>query len=73
MIMMTPRKALEIQASHVAHYAARCPDLAAKVAAMTKLDGVDLDVEMTVIQINKIIPRGGDIEIMCGLDPNRYD
>jgi len=67
-IKMTPREALAIQAKHIAHYSRLKSGLAELVAAKTNLRGLDLDAEYTIFEINERIPRGGDIEHLCGLD-----
>jgi len=66
-IKMTPREALKIQAEHVAWYGKHRADLAQVVAAMTNISGLDLDAELSIIEINRRIPRGGDIEHLCGI------
>jgi hypothetical protein len=68
MITLTKAQALAIQAMHIAHYAPLCPDLAAKVAAITKADQLKDDVEYDIITINRHIPRGSAIEHLCGVD-----
>jgi hypothetical protein len=68
MIKITPRDALTRQARDIAHYAKYRPNLAAEVAAKTNIAGIDLDAELSIIEINERIPRGGSIEAMCGLD-----
>ena len=72
-IMLTPKEALEIQERHVKHYgefySGGVEALREKLKSMTNLDGIDLDVKYSVIEINKRIPRGGDIEyIVFGKD-----
>ena len=64
---MTPREALAIQATQVQHYSRHRADLAEFVAAQTDVKGVDLDVELSMREINRRIPRGGDIERFCGI------
>jgi hypothetical protein len=71
MITMTKAEALKIQAEHVAWYSRLCPNLAEKVAAMTTADALEDDKQYPVTIINEHIPRGGDIEYLCGLQqPN---
>lgn len=59
---------LAIQAKQVAHYAPCCPDLAAKVAAITTADLLEDGVPYDIATINIHIPRGQAIEHLCGLD-----
>lgn len=66
--MMTKAQALEIQRKHIEWYAPLCPDLAAKVAAITTADQLKDDVDYDIITINKHIPRGSAIEHICGVD-----
>lgn len=68
MITMTAREALAIQAKQVKHYGHLRADLAAVVAEHTDVAGIDLDTPMSIIDINKRIPRGSQIEWMCGID-----
>jgi hypothetical protein len=68
MIMMTPAKALEVQARQVAHYSARYPQVAALVAAATNVSGLEMDKEYDVATLNRHIPRGGKIEDLLGVD-----
>jgi len=74
-IVMTKAEALKIQAEQVAWYsrAGDRPWLAEKVAAMTTADALEDDVEYPVHVINEHIPRGGDIEHLCGLSYQRLD
>jgi hypothetical protein len=66
-ITMTLREALEIQARQVAHYSKYRSDLAQVVAAKTNVEGYSLDEPMSVIDVNRLVPRGDGIEYMCGL------
>lgn len=66
-ITMTKAQALEIQARQVEHYSFVCPDIAAKVAAITTADELEDGVAYPVAVINKHIPRGGAIEGLCGI------
>ena len=70
-ITMTKAEALKIQADHVAWYSRLMPGLAEKVAAMTTADELQDGVQYPVRVINEHIPRGGDIEHLCGIEqPN---
>lgn len=66
---MTKAEALKIQANHVAWYNRNGsrPSLAAQVAAMTTADALEDGVEYPVHVVNKHVPRGGDIEALCGI------
>lgn len=65
---MTKAEALDIQSRQVAYYAHLCPDLAAKVAAITTADQLEDGVLYDIATINKHIPRGSAIEHICGVD-----
>lgn len=67
-IQMTAREALKIQEEQIAHYAKYKDGLAEIVAAKTNVAGIDLDAPLSIFEINERIPRGGDIEYICGLD-----
>jgi hypothetical protein len=72
-ITMTKEQALKIQAEQVEWYGriAGREWLAAKVAAMTTADALEDGKEYPVHVINDHIPRGADIEYLCGLEqPN---
>ena len=66
---MTKAEALKIQAEHVEWYGKIFgrEQLAAKVAALTTADALQDGVEYPVTVINQHIPRGGDIEHICGI------
>ena len=64
---MTLREALRIQSEHIAWYGKYRSDLAAIVAGRTDVTGADLDAEMDVVEVNRRVPRGADIEWICGL------
>ena len=64
---MTPQEALEIQRKQIEHYKRHREDLADVVAKLTDVKGLNLDEDMPVREINKRIPRGGDIEYLCGI------
>lgn len=70
---MTKAEALKIQAEQVAWYN-RNGDrswLAGKIAAMTTADALEDDKRYPVHVINEHIPRGADIEYLCGIEqPN---
>lgn len=68
MITMTKGEALSIQRQQIAHYSPLCPDLAAKVAAITTADQLQDGVPYDIFTINKHIPRGFDIERICGVN-----
>lgn len=67
-ILLTPNEALEIQERHIKHYgefySGGVESLRAKLKSMTNLDGLNLDQQYSVFEINKRIPRGGDIEYL---------
>ena len=67
-ITMTLREALDIQAKQVKHYSKYRSDLAEVVAAETNVEGCDLDTPLSIFEINRLVPRGGDIEYLCGLN-----
>ena len=70
-ITMTKEQALKIQAEQVEWYGRHYPGLAEKVAAITTADALEDGVEYPVHVINEHIPRGGDIEYLCGIkQPN---
>lgn len=75
-IKLTKAEALRIQAEQIAWYNRdnRFPWLAEKVASMTTADSLEDGVEYPVRVINEHIPRGGDIERLCGMSAGRnYD
>jgi len=67
-ITMTKAEALKIQAEHVAWYAKYRTGLAELVASMTTADALEDGKQYPVRVINQHIPRGGDIEHLCGID-----
>jgi len=66
---MTKAEALKIQAEQIAWYNrdGSRPWLAAKVAGMTTAEALEDDKPYPVHVINEHIPRGGDIEYLCGI------
>ena len=67
MFKMTPRDALRRQEEQIVHYGSLYPGgveaLRVEMKKRTKLEGLDLDKEYYIgDEINKCIPRGGDIE-----------
>lgn len=63
-ITLTKARALEIQAQHVAHYAAQYGEhVRDLVAAATTADALP-DGEHDMVTINRHIPRGGAIEAL---------
>jgi len=68
-ITMTKAEALRIQAEQVAWYSRRGdrPWLAEKIASMTTADALEDDKDYPVYVINTHIPRGVDIERVCGI------
>lgn len=66
---MTKAEALRIQAEQIEWYNRNGdrPWLAEKIASMTNADALQDDVEYPVYVINRCIPRGGDIEHVCGI------
>ena len=67
-ITLTKAEALAIQSRHVAHYAHLRSGLKELVASKTTADALEDGVQYPVQVINQHIPRGGDIEAMCGVD-----
>ena len=67
MVKMTKADALKIQAEQIAWYSHLRADLAEAVAAITTADQLTDGVEYDVSDINKHIPRGADIEYLCGI------
>ena len=65
---MTLREALAIQAKHIEHYGTFRPDLPLLVQAATNVYGCDLDAEMDIVEVNQRVPRGAQIEWMCGIN-----
>lgn len=69
---MTLREALEIQEKQIRHYAHLYPggeDALRKVLKeKTDVEGQDLDVKRSIFDVNQRVPRGGDIEHLCGVD-----
>jgi len=68
-ITLTKAEALKIQAEQVAWYGriAGREWLAEKVASMTTADALEDGVEYPIHVINDHIPRGADIEYLCGI------
>lgn len=68
---LTVAEALKIQAGHVEWYGPRYPGgteaLRAKVASMTTADQLAPNEPHSVIEINRHIPRGADIEYLVGI------
>jgi hypothetical protein len=66
---MTKAEALKIQAEQIAWYSRHGdrPWLAEKIAAMTTADALEDGKAYPVHVINKHIPRGADIEYLCGI------
>ena len=71
-ITLTKAEALAIQQRHIAHYLHLNPRLPEQVAERTTAHLLEDDVPYPVHIINQHIPRGGAIEALCGLDPNRF-
>jgi len=68
MITMTLREALKIQAEQIAFYSRYRADLAQVVASKTDIAGRDLDIPMSTPEIDRLVPRGCDIEYICFSD-----
>lgn len=66
-ITLTKAEALRIQATQLDHYADMYGEwIRAAVAARTNADVLPDDVAISVIEVNRCIPRGGAIEgIVC--------
>lgn len=71
-ITLTKAEALAIQQRHIAHYLHLNHQLPELVAERTTAHLLEDGVPYPVHIINQHIPRGGDIEALCGLDPNRF-
>lgn len=70
---MTKEEALAIQQQQIEWYSrdGSRPWLAGKVAAMTTADALESGKPYPVHVINEHIPRGADIEYLCGIEqPN---
>lgn len=69
---MTLQEALDIQKRHIEHYGHLHPQgvagLAADMARRTNVEGMDLHVQRPVTEVNRYVPRGGDIEHLLGVD-----
>ncbi len=65
-------EALEIQSRQAAHYGSLYPGgesaLREALASMTRVEGEDLSVKRSIFDVNERVPRGGDIEHLCGID-----
>lgn len=68
-ITMTKEEALRIQREQLAWYNrdGSRPWLAAAIAAKTTADALESGKEYPVHIINEHIPRGADIEYLCGI------
>ncbi len=73
MITMTKEEALAIQAKQIAHYSHHRADLAQAVAALTTADKLESGKLYPISVINAHIPRGGDIERLCGISYSAQD
>jgi len=76
MFTMTKAAALKSQAEQVAWYSNYYngpSTLAEKVASLTTADALEDDVQYPVSVVNEHIPRGGDIEHICGLSQSNLD
>jgi len=69
---MTLQEALDIQRRHIQHYGHLHPQgvegLAEAMAKRTHVEGMDLTVERSIYEINKLVPRGSSIEHLLGVD-----
>lgn len=65
---ITLRQALKIQADQIKHYSKFRSDLPEVMASKTNVEGYDLDTPMDVADVNRLVPRGGAIEYVCGLN-----
>ncbi len=72
---MTKAEALKIQAEQIAWYNRdnHFPWLAEKLASMTTAAALEDGKQYPVHMINEHIPRGGDIEYLCGMSAKDYD
>lgn len=72
MIEMTYNEAIGIQKRQINFYARRLADgLRAELARMTKPCPFDPDEMKSVVEINRLVPRGVTIERLCGNDKTR--
>jgi hypothetical protein len=71
-IKMTLQEALDIQRKQIAHYGHLHPQgvagLSKVMAARTNVEGMDLTIMRDVAEVNRYVPRGGDIEHILGVD-----
>ena len=75
---MSYNEAIEIQRGHIAYYhrggngplTERGID---NIKAMTKPCPFDPDEQRSVIEINRLVPRGHDIEMIMGISPDIND
>ena len=70
---MTLREALKIQAEHILWYGGKRANLAQVVADLTHIEGFDLDAPMDMTEVNRMVPRGAQIEWLCGIDNSKLD
>ncbi len=63
---MTPREALAVQERQLKYYEAQFPHLRAVASAANNLEGVDLDEPLSILEINKRIPRGVWLGVLIG-------
>jgi len=75
---MTYNEAIKIQGEQMAYYHkdGKGPLTQAgidKLRAMTKPCLFDPDETRPVVEINRLVPRGGDIEFICGISQIHYD
>lgn len=66
-LTLTLREALEIQDKQIEYYSKYRKDLKEVIKSKTNIIGYDLDKPMPIIEVNKLVPRGGTIEYICGL------
>lgn len=71
-IQMTKEEALAIQESQIKWYSRHDSNLREKVKAKTTADELEAGKLYPILVINKHIPRGSDIESLCGLSWNGY-
>lgn len=65
---MTVKEALKIQTEQIEHYKKYNPEIGKIIASKTNVSGVDQNKELPIKEINKMVPRGAEIELILGLN-----
>jgi len=68
MFKMTIREALKIQAQQLDYYAPNYPQLREVAAQATHVAGLDHDALRPVVEINRLVPRGGFLGQLIGVE-----